>query len=228
LSISQTGGFNNSAALKISNTGDLYIKKLWDFPDFDYFEFYYNVPSGEAAFFLRFYLDTASGYTHRAYVDFNSSGLKLSGSGIIRIPINSTYLAVNGTEASNIVSSKIKGLGLYVNGGVFYIDNIKLYKESALPAAQNVTEEAAIRTIVNSMAQGSGYRLVVEKSHIVSAPHKALQPVVNAVFDVTAVGVTTLAVADFEDILPATAANYIYTIYSSDGTVLHYGTFIIS
>lgn len=155
LSISQTGGFNNSAALKISNTGDLYIKKLWDFPDFDYFEFYYNVPSGEAAFFLRFYLDTASGYTHRAYVDFDSSGLKLSGSGIIRIPISSTYLAVNGTEASNIVSSKIKGLGLYVNGGVFYIDNIKLYKESALPAAQNVTEEAAIRTIVNSMVRAA-------------------------------------------------------------------------
>ncbi|MDD4003499.1 MAG: hypothetical protein PHE12_04805, partial [Clostridia bacterium] len=228
MSISQTGGFNDSTALKISNTGDLYLKKLWDFPDFDYFEFYYNVPSGEAAFYLRFYLDTASGYSHRAYVDFTNSGLKLSGSGIIRVPISSTYLAVNGTDASNIISAKIKGLGIYVSGGEFYIDNIKLYKESALPTAQNTTEEAAIRTIIDGMAQGSGYRLVVEKSYIVSSPHKALKPVINAEFDVTEIGVTTLEAADFEDILPDTAANYIYTIYSAEGAILHFGTLIIS
>lgn len=232
LTISSSGGFNGSAALKIaasSGQGDIVLKKMWDFPDFDYFEFYYNVPTGQASFYLRLYLDTSAGYNNRAYVDFSSGNLRLSGSGIIRIPVDPTYMSVNGTTAENVKSQRVKGLGFYVMAGSaeFYVDNIKLYKESVLPAAENVTQEQEIRTIVENMAEGSGYRLVIEKAHIDGSPHKALESVVNAVFNVTGSG-SDLTEADFEYIIPETAAIYIYTIYNAAGEVIHYGTFIIT
>jgi hypothetical protein len=232
LSISAAGGFGDSAALKIASkpsASDIIFKRLWDFPQFDYFEFYYNVPTGLANFYLRLYLDTSTTYSNRAYIDFSNGNLKLSGSGIIRIPVNSIYMSVNGTDAQNVVSSKVKGLGFYVNANSaeFYIDNIRLSKASALPAEQNVTAENALRTIIEGMAQGEGYRLVIEKSYIVSSPHKALQPVVNKVFDINENG-STLAQADFEDIIPDTVANYIYTVYNAAGNIVHYGTFIIT
>lgn len=231
LSLSATGGFNNGKALKIAATtqaADIILKRLWDFPEFDYFEFYYNVPSGDAKFYLRLYLDTASGYTDRAYVDYSNSGLTLSGSGIIRIPVNTTYMSISsGVDPSNVKSSKIKGLGFYVsaNSAEFYIDNIKLYKTSALPDAQNATKEEDIRTLITNLANAEGYRLVILKS-VTGPSHKGLQPIVNAVFNKT--DSTSLPAADFEDKIPDTAANYIYTIYNADGGILHQGTFVIS
>jgi hypothetical protein len=72
-----------------------------------------------------------------------------------------------------------------------------------------------------------GIQVVIEKSYIVSSPHKALQPVVNKVFDINENG-STLAQADFEDIIPDTVANYIYTVYNAAGNIVHYGTFIIT
>jgi len=51
--------------------------------------------------------------------------------------------------------------------------------------------------------------------------------VVNKVFDINENG-STLAQADFEDIIPDTVANYIYTVYNAAGNIVHYGTFIIT
>ena len=229
ISLSETGGYNDSKCLKfaaVTADNDTILKKFWNFTEYDYFEFFYNVPAGEANFFLRLYLNTSTDYSHRAYLDFSS--VKLSGSGFLRVPITQEYLSVGGgAVAADIASANIKGLGFFVKLGSaeFYIDNIRLIKDEALPTAMELTDTATLRGAINTIPVGSGYRIVVEKAFSTGS-HKALCPVVNSLFDVTAVGTTTLTAADLED--KVTTGNYVCTLYSSDGNILAHGTITIS
>lgn len=215
VSLSDNNGYNNSKAIKIAEnstgSGDIYFKGLFNDFNFDCIEFYYNVPSGTANFFLRLYLGTD--YGKRAYVSFSGSGIRLSGSGIIRIPFNSTYMSNGGGASAAEVDSAVtaKGLGIYVNAGSaeFYIDNIKLYASNALPEGQDKTSAADVRTIINGLEDGE-YTLVVQRSYAVEN-HKTLFPVVSKTFTVSS-GSGDLAAEDFEDVIVG-GNKYIYTIY---------------
>jgi len=223
LSLSTTGGFNDTNALMVTGgaDSDTILKQFWDYPDFDYLEFYYNIPTGSADFFLRLYLSSA--YTVRGFLDYDTASVRLTGSGIIRIPVNALYLSAGGGATTDLIKSEnIKGFGIFIKTGSsnFYIDNIKLIKEESL-TSYNLNDVATLRTGLTTITTGTGYRLVVEKSYSVGS-FKTLYPVVNKVFDIS----TDILTTELEDVL--TTGNYIYTVYAQNGSILSAGTLTVA